>query len=57
MDAGLDPVVDISDRIDTDDAFRGAHFRENNEINIGMFQNGYGQSLWRWGDLTYIPSL
>lgn len=22
-----------------------------------MFQNGYGQSLGQWGDLTYIPSL
>jgi len=55
--AGLDPVVDISDKIDTDDAFRGAHLREKNEINIGMFQNGYGQSLGQWGDLTYVPSL
>ena len=56
-DAGLDPVVDISDKFDTDDAFTGAHLGENNEINIGMFQNGYGQSLGQWGDLTYIPSL
>ena len=22
-----------------------------------MFQNGYGQSLGQWGDLTYIPNL
>ena len=56
-DAGLDPVVDLSDQIDTDGAFNGAHLRERNEINIGMFQNGYGQSLGQWGDVTYIPNL
>ena len=55
--AGLEPVTDLSDVIDTDGAFRGAHLREGNEINIGMFQNGYGQSLGEWGDLTYLPSL
>lgn len=57
IEAGLSPVVDLSDAIDTDGAFQGAHLRENNEINIGMLQNGYGQSLGQWSDLTYIPNL
>ena len=57
VEAGLSPVVNLSGEIDTDGAFQGAHLRENNEINIGMFQNGYGQSLGQWSDLTYIPNL
>ena len=54
--AGLEPITDLSGKYGTDDAFAGAHHEFRNEVNVGMFQNGYGQSLYKWGDLTYIPN-
>jgi TRAP-type C4-dicarboxylate transport system substrate-binding protein len=54
--AGLEPITDLSGEFGTDEAFAGAHHEYKNEINVGMFQNGYGQALHRWPDETYISN-